>query len=83
MELSASERAVLDATAADLVRTTPALAEFLAEGPELLRIRGVEPQAIDGLIPGGETPRRRSGFWQRLRPGRIRVMRPPEGPTHS
>ena len=78
MELSASERAVLDATAADLVRTTPVLAEFLAEGPERLRIRGIDPAAIDGLVPGWEPSRRRTGFWGRMRPSRLRVMRPPE-----
>jgi hypothetical protein len=72
MELSASERAVLNATAADLVRTTPVLAEFLAEGPERLRIRGIDPAAIDGLVSGGEPPSRRTRFWRKLRPGGTR-----------
>lgn len=81
MSLSASERAVLDATAADLVRTTPALAEFLAEGPELLRIRGVTPTAIEGLVPDWRPPSWRTRVGRRLRPGRLRVMRPPDLPS--
>lgn len=77
MALSASERAVLDMTAADLVRTTPALAEFLAEGPERLRLRGIAPDQLDGLVPGGDPPPTRT----RLRRLRIpRGMRPPELP---
>ncbi len=78
MSLTDGEQAVLDATAHDLLTTAPALAGFLADGPALLRLRGVDPDAIDDLVPGWEPPRWSTRLRRRLRPGAFRVMRPPE-----
>lgn len=66
MTMSAKERAILDATGADLVEHTPALAAFLAEGPELLRIRGVKPKVVDGLVPGWKRTPRRTRVWRSI-----------------
>ena len=79
MSMTAKERAILDATAADLAQTAPALAVFLAEGPELLRIRGVEPKVIDGLVPGWKRTSRGKRMWQALShvgPAGIGIRRP-------
>lgn len=78
MELSASDRAVLSATAADLAGTAPALACLLAEGPQALRERGITPADVHDLVPGW----RKAPWHRRLRRRgrallRVRVMRPP------
>ncbi|WP_019875946.1 hypothetical protein [Sporichthya polymorpha] len=78
MSMTARERAILDATAADLLETAPALAGFLAEGPHLLRIQGVPPKEIDGLVPDWQPPSRRTRMKRRLGFGKPRLMRPPE-----
>ena len=78
MSLTARERAILDATAAEFRATAPALAEFLADGPELLRIRGIEPTAIDGLVPECPPAGRGLRFWRAIRPRTPRYMRPPD-----
>lgn len=78
MSMEARERAILDATAIEFEQTAPALAGFLADGPELLRIRGIPPKAIDGLVPGWRPPPRRKRLWRALRPGTPRYMHPPQ-----
>jgi len=81
MSLSAKERAILDATAADLTETTPELATYLAEGPELLRIRGVKPSALDQLVPDWPRPPWRRRLRRRLCAlVRFRWLRPPGPP---
>lgn len=78
MSLTARERAILDATTAEFRVTAPALADFLADGPELLRIRGIGPAAIDGLVPECPPPARGQRFWRAIRPRTPRYMRPPD-----
>ena len=78
MSLSAQERAVLNATAEDLLATAPALAGFLADGPELLRMRGVTPAAVDDLVPGWPPLTWRMRLRRRLQPRAPRLTGPPE-----
>lgn len=77
MSLTDRERAVLDATAEDLLTTAPALAGFLADGPELLRLRGITPAVIDELVPDWEPPTWRTRLRRRLQPRPPHVL-PPE-----
>ena len=65
--MSARQRAILGAMAAELHETAPALADHLAEGPELLRLRGVKPAALDGLVPECRRPPLRRRLRLRLR----------------
>lgn len=62
------ENAVLDATAEDLSTTAPALAALLAEGPALLRLRGITPAMLDELVPAGEPLTWRARMRRRLQP---------------
>lgn len=78
MSLTDWERAVLDATAEDLLSTAPALAGFLADGPELLRLRGISPAVIDDLVPGWEAASWRTRLRRRLQPRAPRALPPPE-----
>ena len=65
------EQAVLEATAEDVSKTDPALAALLADGPELLRMRGVSPAVLDKLVPGSQP-----STWR----ARLRRFLEPEGP---
>ncbi len=76
--LNARERAILDSTAMDVQASAPVLAGLLADGPELLRVRGITPEAIDGLVPGWNRPPWRRRVLRALRPGTPRYMRPPD-----
>lgn len=78
MSLTARERAVLDATAEDLSSTTPALAGLLAEGPELLRLRGVTPLVLDELVAELQPVTWRARLRRRLQPRAPRLAAPPE-----
>ncbi len=78
MSLTDRERAVLDATAEDLLTTAPVLAGFLAEGPELLRRRGITAAVIEELVPGWDTPTWRTRLRRRLQPRAPRLTPPPE-----
>lgn len=78
MSLTAWERAVLDATAEDLETTTPVLAGLLAEGPELLRRRGVTPLVLDELICELQPITWRARLRRRLQPRPPRLAAPPE-----
>ena len=62
------EQAVLEATAEDLRTTCPALAALLAEGPELLRVRGISPSMLDELAPQGQPLNWRARLRRRLQP---------------
>ena len=78
MELSARDRAVLHATAADLAETAPALACLLAEGPSALRDRGITGADIDHLVPDWRKAPWHTRSRRRVRGlFSIRVMRPP------
>lgn len=78
MSLTEGERAVLDATAEDLLATAPALAAFLADGPELLRLRGITPAMLDELVPESEPSTWRARMRRRLQPRAPRLTQPPE-----
>jgi hypothetical protein len=79
MSLSAKDRAILNATAADLAETTPTLACLLAEGPRALRDRGITASDVSDLVPGWRPRPWRKRCWQRMRSTfRFRVMRPPD-----
>lgn len=78
MSLTDGDRAVLEATAQDLLRTAPALAAFLADGPELLRLRGITPAVLDGLVPDSEPLTWRARMRRRLQPRAPRLTPPPE-----
>lgn len=67
MSMTARERAILDATAADFHDAAPALAGLLQEGPELLRIRGIAPRVIKDLVPGWKPPSLRARMVRRIR----------------
>ncbi|HUR73276.1 MAG TPA: hypothetical protein VMZ00_03325 [Sporichthya sp.] len=81
MSLSAEQRAILDATAAELRASTPVLAEYLADGPQLLRIKGIPPTKINKLVPGWKPPSRLTRLRRRLHLGKKpRVLRRPKLP---
>jgi hypothetical protein len=80
MSLSARQWAILDATAADLAESAPALACLLAEGPQALRDRGITAADVHDLVPGWRPASWTTRCGRRLRSlFHIRVMRPPEG----
>jgi len=77
MDMTARERAILEATAADFSSSAPHLAGFLQEGPELLRIRGIGPRVIDNLVPGWQRPNWRVRLVRRIRSVPDVIVPPP------
>lgn len=74
MSLSAREQALLDATADELCKNAPLLYDYLAQGPQVLRERGVAAGWVPELVPEPE----RQGWRQRVR--RWFLAGPPPAP---